>query len=297
MDNANGWDIDWSSSPVAAYVFADDFHGKASVEVTDGEFTDGQSTEMDVLNVPPTVEAGPDQTVNRGDTVSLAPATFNDKGTLDTHIAKIDWGDGSPHEPGLVTESPVGPPGSTAGADGTVDGSHVYGLEDVYTVKVCVTDDDTGTGCDTLTVTVLNRPPDCSGAVASIAEIWPPNHRWVDINVVGITDPEGDDVTITIDSIWQDEPVDTYGDGNFTPDGQGVGTSTASVRAERSGTKKVPGDGRFYHIGFTADDGHGGACPIGTTVKVVVPHDQSKGKNASDPIDGGPLYDSTALSP
>ena len=93
-------------------------------------------------------------------------------------------------------------------------------------------------------------------------------------------DPDGDPLSITIDSIFQDERV--RGPGNHHPDGQGVGTSTAEVRAERDGR----GDGRVYHISFTADDGLGGIC-MGE-VLVGVPHDRN-----SSPIDGGPLYDST----
>ena len=104
--------------------------------------------------------------------------------------------------------------------------------------------------------------------------------------MLGVTDPDGDELVYTIDSIYQDEPVDSYGDGRFTPDGRGLGTATAEVRAERAGTKKVPGDGRFYHIGFTATDPYGEYC-VGT-ISVVVPHDMSK-----TPVDQGPLYDST----
>ena len=138
----------------------------------------------------------------------------------------------------------------------------------------------------TATVEPDNQAPDCSAAVASIDTIWPPNHKFGSISVLGVTDPDGDPVTITIDSIFQDEPVDAFGDGRFAPDGAGVGGSTAYVRAERSGTKKVSGNGRVYHIGFTADDGNGGACS--GEVLVGVPHDQN-----TAPIDDGALYDST----
>jgi len=133
-----------------------------------------------------------------------------------------------------------------------------------------------------------NQAPVCSAATASPDQLWPPNHKFNAISVVGVTDPDGDAVTINIDSIFQDEPTDTFGDGKFSPDGQGVGTAIAAVRAERSGTKKVPGDGRVYHIGFTADDGNDAQCSGNVTV--CVPHDQGK---QSDCIDGGPLYDST----
>ncbi len=132
-----------------------------------------------------------------------------------------------------------------------------------------------------------NDPPDCSAAAASPDELSPPNHKFVSIDIVGVTDPDGDAITITIDAIFQDEPVDTFGDGSSTPDGTGVGTDNPNVRAERTGTPRVPGDGRVYHISFTADDGNGGHCS--TTVTVCVPHDQR------DPtcVDQGPLFDST----
>ena len=128
-----------------------------------------------------------------------------------------------------------------------------------------------------------NRRPDCDGAVATPDLLWPPNHKWKPIDIA-VTDPDGDPVTITIDSIFQDESVNGRADGNTVPDGRGVGTSTARVRAERSGK----GDGRVYHIYFTADDGQGGTCT--GEVLVGVPHDQGSG---SVPIDGGPLFDST----
>ena len=47
------------------------------------------------------------------------------------------------------------------------------------------------------------------------------------ITVGGVTDPQGQPVTITIESIFQDEPTDTFGDGGFCPDGGGVSTDTA----------------------------------------------------------------------
>lgn len=131
----------------------------------------------------------------------------------------------------------------------------------------------------------LNQAPVCDAATASPASLWPPNHKFASISVTGVTDPDDDPTTITIDSIFQDEPVRGKGSGRTAPDGQGVGTSVAQVRAEREGK----GDGRVYHISFSADDGQGGMCS--GEVLVGVPHD--RGPNGG-PIDGGPLYDSTA---
>ena len=66
-----------------------------------------------------------------------------------------------------------------------------------------------------------NQPPVCTEAAPSVATIWPPNHKFVEITILDITDPDGDPFTITIDSIFQDEPTDTNGDGAFVPDGLG----------------------------------------------------------------------------
>ncbi len=133
-----------------------------------------------------------------------------------------------------------------------------------------------------------NTPPDCSGAVADPNLLWPPDQKFVDVAIVGVTDPDGDPVTITITDIAQDEPLEGLGDGNTCPDAIGVDTDIAYVRAERSGAKNTSGDGRVYHLSFTADDGQGGECSA--TVTVCVPHDQHQG-NAC--VDQGPVFDST----
>lgn len=132
-------------------------------------------------------------------------------------------------------------------------------------------------------------PPDCSGAYPSIDELWPPNHKMVQVTILGVADPEGGPVSITITGITQDEPVNTLGDGNTAFDGSGVGTSIASLRAERAGTKNVPGNGRVYEIAFDATDDAGNTCS--GSVKVCVPHDMRPGHAC---IDDGQIYDSTA---
>jgi hypothetical protein len=128
----------------------------------------------------------------------------------------------------------------------------------------------------------VNGPPPCNGK-PSLTELWPPNHKMVDIQVLGIVDPNGDPVTIKITGITQDEPVEEKGDGNTGPDGAGVGTSTAQVRAERSGLE----DGRVYEIHYSATDNQGAACT--GSVFVGVPHDQ----RGTPPVDSGQYYDST----
>jgi FG-GAP repeat protein len=153
------------------------------------------------------------------------------------------------------------------------------------TIVVGADSDDGAGGLDQGSAYVFapaNQPPDCSGAFPSIATIWPPNHQFVNVTIQGVTDPDGDPVTITIDQIKQDEPTDGTGDGHTCPDGAGIGTSTAQVRAERS----AHGNGRVYTIFFTASDGNGGSCQ--NSVTVCVPR-----TNNGTCTNGGASFDST----
>lgn len=140
-----------------------------------------------------------------------------------------------------------------------------------------VPNDNNGVG-DIFVYGRIGGSPDCSAAEPSKIQLWPPHHRFEPIHVLGVTDPDGDAVTITIDAIFQDEPV---GD---EPDGQGVGASIAEVRADRVGS----GNGRVYHIGFSAADDKGSVCR--GEVLVGVPHDKK-----DTPIDDGARYDSTRI--
>jgi hypothetical protein len=128
----------------------------------------------------------------------------------------------------------------------------------------------------------LPQPPVCTGATANPSSLWSPNHKFRPVNVVGVTDPNGDSISITIDSIFQDEAVLAPDSGQTSPDGQGVGTSTAMVRSERVES----GNGRVYYISFTADDGFGGTCT--GEVQVGVPVDRN-----GIAVGDGALYDST----
>ena len=128
----------------------------------------------------------------------------------------------------------------------------------------------------------LNTAPVCDAATARPDRLWPPDHRFVPIQVRGVSDPDGDDVDITIDRIFQDEAVDARGSGNTAPDGRGIGGTLARVRAERVGG----GNGRVYHIGFTAGDPDGATCTGEVTVGVP-----GRGGRV---VDDGPRFDSTA---
>jgi hypothetical protein len=144
--------------------------------------------------------------------------------------------------------------------------------------------------CDDATF-IPNQPPNVTDAYPSIDCLWPPNHKFVDITIKGVTDPDGDVVTITVTNITSDEPTASIkgaGGAKHAPDADGVGTDTASLRAERSGT----GNGRVYEITFVASDG---IAETEGSVTVCVPHDY-RGKCVCGNIDDGQIYDATAIN-
>ncbi|PXF60543.1 MAG: hypothetical protein C4B59_09155 [Candidatus Methanogaster sp.] len=139
---------------------------------------------------------------------------------------------------------------------------------------------------------IPNQLPNVTGAYPSMDCLWPPNHKFVDLTIEGVTDPDGDDVTITVTKITSDEPtasIEGAGGAKYAPDADPgcIGTAIARVRSERSGNE----DGRVYEITFLASDGIGE--PVEGTVQVKVPHDQS-GDCVS--IDSGQNYDATAVN-
>jgi Tol biopolymer transport system component len=145
------------------------------------------------------------------------------------------------------------------------DGSQLafYGNDgDVYTMKA------DGTGVAKLTGNpafdynpswqpLPNRPPDCSGVSATPASLWPPNHKLVTTTLDGATDPDGDQVTLMVDGITQDEPLRGPYDAR-------LGAGRIRLRADRNPRL----DGRVYRIAFTVSDDRGGECSGVETVEV-----------------------------
>jgi hypothetical protein len=163
----------------------------------------------------------------------------------------------------------------------TVAGSRSY--------KVKFGPDPAYADSESTSVTVrINRAPDVSLAQASVGWLWSPNHEFVMESVTGVTDPDGDPVTITIMTVTSDEATATAkgaGGAKSAPDAYKFGGNSAQVRSERSGDY----DGRVYAISFTADDGFGGVTP--GVVKVKVPVDKK-----TPCVDSGQKFDATKVN-
>jgi hypothetical protein len=131
------------------------------------------------------------------------------------------------------------------------------------------------------------HPPDCTRATANPNILWPPNHKMVLIKITvpdsSVDFPPNPNV-VTITGVTQDEPLNSTGDGNTSPDATLAGGNKVYVRAERKGN--APKDGRVYRISFTATDINGSCTG---SVTVGVPHDQGGRKV---PIDSGQFYNS-----
>ena len=95
---------------------------------------------------------------------------------------------------------------------------------------------------------ILNRPPDYTNAAPSISSLWPPNHELEQINIVGVTDPDGDSITITIDGIFQDEPTNSTADGDTAPRWVRRWLRHSSDSCRKSGETR---DSRVYRVSST----------------------------------------------
>jgi len=230
--------------------------------------------------------------------ISLQPKEdLNCAGEDHTVTATVKNNDGVPQEGIDVTFEITSGPNTaqtttiTTGADGTASWTYTDNafLAGTDVIEACFMD-DTIKKCDVGNKEwqICNQPPDCSDAQPTQDCIWPPSHSFVNVGVIGVTDPDGDTISIHITGVTSDEPTATMlgaGGAHHAPDAIGVGSDTVDLRAERSGKS----DGRVYSISFIADDGKGGSCS--GNVQIAVPHDR-KGKTCIA-VDSGQTVDAT----
>ena len=199
-----------------------------------GDITEGT---LIILNAPPEANAGDDQTVDEGDSV-----TFDGSGSFDIDTNPTD------EIPYLAYDWDF-----ADGSGGTgVNQTHAYGDNGVYTVTLTVTDDDGAQDSDTMVVTVNNVAPSVS--IDSVDQPNPhfilPHHKltftgsftdpgWLD-NHTDIWD-FGDSTTAPGTLTEENEPPDATGTSTvkhaysepgtytvtltITDDDNGVGTS------------------------------------------------------------------------
>jgi hypothetical protein len=239
---------------------------------------DGIDTSTDTVNVivenvnhVPVANAGIDQTADEGTIVLLDGSASRDP---DQDPLTYTWTqvDGTP-----VVLSDASSPTPAFTAPEVAQGG------DTLTFRLVVNDGLLDSAPDEVAISVLdsNDPPACDLARAMPDVLWPPDHKLQEVSVEGVSDPEGEPVTIRVTQVTQDEPVSGTSGGDSSPDAvlqeQGV-----LLRVERVGG----GNGRVYVVHFAATDPGGAKCT--GTARVIVP-DSSSG----DAVDDGQAYDST----
>jgi hypothetical protein len=219
----------FSSSNTASFTPLDNgtYTVKAKVRDKDGGVTEYTATVV-VANAPPVANAGGNQTVNEGDTVTLN-GSFTDPGVLDTHT--FLW-----H---VVADN------GQVIADGTGPNfSFVPNDDGTYTVTFTVTDNDGGVGTDTAVVTVKNVAPQNVTITGPTGGV-----RGETLSYTGsFFDPGSADAhtqTWTVTS-----------NGSVVASGSGAGFSF------------VPTDSGTYQVSFTVTDDDGGTTTTTTTVTV-----------------------------
>jgi hypothetical protein len=245
--------------------------------VSDGiaSATDSVDVFITNFNHPPVADAGSNQTVNEGDLVTLDGAGSFDP---DSDPLSFAWEQPSGM---LVTLSSIN------AADPTFTAPSVLPGGETLTFELTVSD-GYSSDTDDVTVTVLDvdDPPACGLARANPEFIWPPNHKMLQVAIVELTGLGHDEVTVIVDRVTQDEPIDGLWEGDASPDAAVLTDGNIVIRAERDDDG---GNGRVYEIKFTATDASGASC-IGS-VQVCVPHDRGRGSTC---VDDGQLFNSLA---
>jgi len=132
------WDLDCDGqfddasgvNPTTA-VWPDNVTRTIAVKVTDPDDNISYaSASVVVNNVAPTVDDITDKNISEGDLVSII-VSYSDLGSLDTHTATMDWGDGN-----IVPDFDI--------QNNSINLEHQYTDFNIYTAKLTVTDKDGG---------------------------------------------------------------------------------------------------------------------------------------------------------
>ena len=211
-------------------------------------------------NKPPVADAGPDQRIecDRSGVVNLdGSASYDpDNDPITYQWKQVSGTTVTLAVSGAKAQFTAAPPG-------------------VYEFQLKVTDDKGASSTDNVVVTIRDTRPPVMTVRFSPDTLWPPNHKMVDISaLIQVTDACDPNPTVKLVSIVSNEPANSTGDGNTSPDiaGASYGTDDRSfqLRAERKGN----GSGRVYTGTYQAQDAAGNSGQQSGTVMVA--HSQAE---------------------
>jgi hypothetical protein len=129
------WDFgdgNTATGPSPTHTYLDNANYPVSLTVWDGSIEHTATTTAQIANVAPTVDAGPDATVESNEVFAFS-GSFSDPGILDAPWTwQIDWGDGDSTA------------GSTNNQAAPIVSSHTFCGAGAYTATLSVTDKDGG---------------------------------------------------------------------------------------------------------------------------------------------------------
>ena len=206
----------------------------------------------------PVANAGPDQLIecNRGGTVTLdGSASFDPDGEPITYAWKqVSGTTVSLTVSGATATFTAAPPG-------------------VYEFQLTVTDTNGASASDNVVVTIRDTTPPNLLVSLSPNSLWPPNHKMVDITAnITVTDACDAHPTVKLVSISSNEPANSTGDGNTSPDISGATFGTDDRAFQLRSERKGNGNGRIYTVTYSAQDAAGNTAQQIATVTVA--HDQ-----------------------
>ncbi len=211
---------------------------------------------VDVVNITGSIDSMPDDAIlNEGGTFS-GTATISVPDNGDIYWTEIDYGDGS-----IVPDEGVAP------SDTTVDLSHTYADNGIYTVEIKICDEDGDcSGTESMTVTVNNVAPILT-AVDDFTIDEGESTTWT---LARFTDPGFDCLLPDCKPQILEDFTGTisWGDGTSGP---GTVIETLSYTATNgtvSGSHSYADEGTYTVTVWVRDDDEGEADPVSLTITV-----------------------------
>jgi len=222
-------------------------------KVGDSEILLSLNVAGDILNQPPTADAGPDQEIECTNATSVTNVVLDGSGSsdMDSNIALYSWLRGSRI-------------GEEVGFDAMSKVEQSLGAE-TYVLRVIDAFGEADE--DTVDVDVVDTIPPVVTCSVAAEVVNQTNHSLVNVGLTGtaVDGCEGA-LPVTVNVFADEDDEENTGDGKHSPDAKDVDLGSLRLRAERKGSS----DGRVYLIVTEATDSSGNRGINCCTV--TVPH-------------------------